>query len=74
MIPNKNVWGNVITNVTASDTRRVDMVFGISYDDSIPEALAVIERVVARHPATLDDPAPTVRVRSTQADVSVNFI
>ena len=73
VIPNKNVWGNVITNVTASDTRRVDMVFGISYDDSIPEALAVIERVVARHPATLDDPAPTVRVHQL-ADSSVNFI
>ena len=73
VIPNKNVWGNVITNVTASDTRRVDMVFGISYDDSIPEALAVIERVVAQHPATLDSPEPTIRVHQL-ADSSVNFI
>mgnify|MGYP000134418918 CR=1 FL=1 len=38
MIPNKNVWGSVITNVTASGTRRVDMVFEISYEDSIREA------------------------------------
>ena len=42
VIPNKNVWGNVITNVTASDTRRVDLVFGISYEDSIPDAMRVI--------------------------------
>ncbi|MDW3221305.1 MAG: mechanosensitive ion channel family protein [Paracoccaceae bacterium] len=73
VIPNKNVWGNVITNVTASDTRRVDMVFGISYEDSIPEALSVIERVVAQHPATLDTPEPTIRVHQL-ADSSVNFI
>ncbi|MBT8360844.1 MAG: mechanosensitive ion channel [Desulfobacterales bacterium] len=73
VIPNKNVWGNVITNVTASDTRRVDMVFGIAYEDSIPEALEVIERVVATHPATLKDPEPIIRVHQL-ADSSVNFI
>ena len=73
VIPNKNVWGNVITNVTASDTRRVDMVFGVSYEDSIPEALAVIEKVVAQHPAILDSPEPTIRVHQL-ADSSVNFI
>jgi small conductance mechanosensitive channel len=73
VIPNKKVWGNVITNVTASDTRRVDLVFGISYEDSIPEALDVIERIVANHPNTLKDPEPVIRVHQL-ADSSVNFI
>lgn len=73
IIPNKNVWGNVITNVTASTTRRVDLVFGISYEDSIPEALEVMERVVKDHPAVLKDPEPVVRVHQL-ADSSVNFI
>ena len=73
VIPNKNVWGNVITNVTASDTRRVDLVFGISYDDSIPEALRVLEETVAAHPLVLKDPEPTIRV-SELADSSVNLI
>ena len=54
VIPNKNVWGNVITNVTASDTRRVDLVFGISYEDSIPEARRV-------RPGTRDPGARTRR-------------
>ena len=62
VIPNKNVWGNIITNVTASKTRRVDLVFGISYEDSIPEAAKVIEEVVKSHPLVLDDPAPVIRV------------
>jgi small conductance mechanosensitive channel len=44
VIPNKNVWGNVITNVTDSQTRRVDLVFGISYEDSISDALAYDRR------------------------------
>ncbi|MEM9370128.1 MAG: mechanosensitive ion channel family protein [Pseudomonadota bacterium] len=73
VIPNKNVWGNVITNVTASDTRRVDLIFGISYEDSIPEALRVMEETVAAHPLVLADPAPMIRVHEL-ADSSVNFI
>ena len=73
VIPNKNVWGNVITNVTASETRRVDLVFGISYEDSIPDALRVIEETTKAHPLVLNDPAPVIRVHEL-ADSSVNFI
>ena len=73
VIPNKNVWGNVITNVTASDTRRVDLVFGISYDDSIEEAQKVITEIVRTHPLVLSDPEPTIRVNELGAS-SVNFI
>jgi small conductance mechanosensitive channel len=73
VIPNKSVWGNVITNVTASDTRRVDLVFGISYDDSIPDALCVIAETVKAHPLVLADPEPVIRVHELAAS-SVNFI
>ncbi|MBW7469824.1 mechanosensitive ion channel family protein [Marinobacter sp. F4218] len=73
VIPNKNVWGNVITNVTASTTRRVDLVFGISYEDSIPEALEVMNRVVSNHPSILSDPEPVIRVHQL-SESSVNFI
>jgi small conductance mechanosensitive channel len=73
VIPNKSVWGNVITNVTASDTRRIDLVFGISYEDSISEALRVIEETVRAHALVLEDPEPVIRVHEL-ADSSVNFI
>jgi small conductance mechanosensitive channel len=73
VIPNKNVWGNVITNVTASDTRRVDLVFGISYEDSIPDALRVMEDTVKAHALVLSDPEPTIRVHELAAS-SVNFV
>lgn len=73
VIPNSKVWGDVITNVTASETRRVDLVFGISYGDSIELAQKVLEEVVAQHPLVLKDPAPVIRVNEL-ADSSVNFI
>ncbi len=73
VIPNKTVWGNVITNVTASETRRVDLVFGISYEDAIPDALRVMTETVKRHPLVLSDPEPTIRVNEL-AESSVNFV
>jgi small conductance mechanosensitive channel len=73
VIPNSKVWGDVITNVTASDTRRIDLVFGIGYNDSIEQAQKVLEEVVAQHPLILKDPPPVIRV-SELADSSVNFI
>ena len=73
IIPNSKVWGDVITNVTASDTRRVDMVFGIGYEDSIEKAQQVLERVVSEHPKILSDPEPLIRVNEL-GESSVNFI
>jgi small conductance mechanosensitive channel len=73
VIPNSRVWGDVITNTSASDIRRVDLVFGISYGDSIEKAQQILERVVADHPAVLSDPAPVVRVNELSAS-SVDFI
>ncbi|MEO1459044.1 MAG: mechanosensitive ion channel domain-containing protein [Pseudomonadota bacterium] len=73
VIPNAKVWGSVITNVTSSETRRVDLVFGIGYDDSIETAQRVLEETVAAHPLVMKDPAPVIRVNEL-ADSAVNFI
>lgn len=73
VIPNSKVWGDVITNTTASDTRRVDLTFGIGYGDSIEKAQEVLEQVVAEHPLILDDPAPVIRVNALGAS-SVDFV
>jgi len=73
VVPNNRVWGSVITNVTASATRRVDLVFGIGYGDSIEKALAILLELAKAHPRTLDDPEPAVRVGQL-ADSSVNLL
>jgi small conductance mechanosensitive channel len=73
IVPNNSVWQNVITNATGSPTRRVDLVFGIGYQDDIDKAQRILEDVVREHPLTLDEPAPTIKVHEL-GDSSVNFI
>jgi small conductance mechanosensitive channel len=72
-VPNDSIWNNVITNATALQTRRVDMVFSIGYSDDMAKAQAIIEKAVSEHPKVLADPAPTIRVNEL-GDSSVNFI
>lgn len=73
IVPNKNVWGQTITNITGADQRRVDMVFGIGYGDDIDKAQAILEKIVAEQELVLEDPAPTIKMHEL-ADSSVNFI
>lgn len=73
VIPNNSIWGSTITNITGSETRRVDMVFGIGYDDDIAKAESVLADILHKHPLILDDPEPVVKVHEL-ADSSVNFV
>jgi len=73
IVPNNTVFANVIINSTSVNTRRVDLVFGIGYDDNIEQALSLLNEIVDSHPKVLKDPKPTIKVH-TLADSSVNFI
>ncbi|MGI9373678.1 MAG: mechanosensitive ion channel family protein [Hyphomicrobiales bacterium] len=73
VVPNTKVWDSVITNVNASDTRRVNMTFGIAYDDDIELARKTMLDLLKVHPLVLDEPVPIVRV-SELGDSSVNLI
>ncbi len=73
IVPNGSIWGDVITNITGSDTRRVDMTFGISYDDDMDKAESLIMKILEQHPKVLKDPAPVVKTHEL-ADSSVNLI
>jgi len=73
VVPNRQVFGNVITNVTASDTRRVDLTFGIGYGDDIPHAISVLKEAVEAHPLVLKTPEPLIVVKEL-GDSSVNFL
>ena len=59
-IPNATVYKSNIRNFTANANRREDFVVGIGYVDSINEAQEVARKVLADHPAVLDDPEPSV--------------
>jgi small conductance mechanosensitive channel len=73
VVPNGSIWGDNIINVTGSETRRVDMMFGIGYGDDIAKAQAIIEDILTSHELVLDDPAPVVKVHEL-GDSSVNFV
>ena len=73
VIPNNLIWSTVITNVTAQRTRRVDLVFGISYGDDIEKAEGVFKDIVTAHEKVLESPEPMIHVHEL-ADSSVNFI
>ena len=71
-IPNSTLTGGNITNYTAKDKRRVDLVFGIGYSDDIDKAKKVIQTVLESDSRILKDPAPQIVV-SELGDSSVNF-
>ncbi|MEM7363448.1 MAG: mechanosensitive ion channel domain-containing protein [Pseudomonadota bacterium] len=73
VIPNGILSNGCVKNLFIEPTRRVDMTFGISYEDDIIKAKEVIERVLAEDDNVLSDPAPTVEV-AAHADSSVNFV
>jgi len=72
-VPNGGIYGGAITNYSARDTRRIDLTFGIGYDDSMQQARDLIREVLAADERILKDPAAVVAV-SELADSSVNFV
>lgn len=72
IVPNGKIYGDVITNYSARETRRVDMVFGIGYDDDIKKAKQIMQAVIDEDKRVLKDPECLIAV-SELADSSVNF-
>jgi small conductance mechanosensitive channel len=73
IVPNGIVTSNVITNVTANTTRRVDLVIGISYEDDVAKAKEVLTGIINAEKRILPDPTPKIAV-SELGDSSVNFV
>lgn len=72
IIPNGVLSNGTIINYTSLGTRRVDLVFGVSYDADIKQTKSVIMDVLNSNSKVLKDPAPAVTVLEL-ADSSVNF-
>jgi small conductance mechanosensitive channel len=73
VVPNSAVSSAIISNYSTNDTRRNDMIFGVSYADDLANAEAAIQRVLAADSRVLKDPEPVVAVAEL-ADSSVNFV
>jgi small conductance mechanosensitive channel len=71
-IPNSQIYVSTIVNYSARDTRRIDMTFGIGYEDDIKKAKALIDEAIKEDQRILADPAPAILLMEL-ADSSVNF-
>jgi small conductance mechanosensitive channel len=73
IMPNSQIMGGSITNFSANDTRRVDMVIGVSYSDDLSKVMGVLQDMVSKDERVLAEPAPFIGV-SELADSSINFV
>ncbi len=73
IVPNGAIYSGVIINVSARDTRRIDMVFGIGYGDDLRKAKELLGQIIAEDDRVLAEPGVVIAV-SELADSSVNFI
>ncbi|MFK7881000.1 mechanosensitive ion channel family protein [Roseobacter sp.] len=73
IIPNSQVWGNVITNYSTNPTRRAEWTFGVGYGVNLADAEKIILDTVMADPRSKSDPAPFVQVNNLGAS-SVDFL
>jgi len=73
IVPNNKIISDIITNINAKDTRRIDLVVGISYSDDMAQTKKILAGLAGDDDRVLDDPAVTIAV-SELADSSVNLV
>jgi small conductance mechanosensitive channel len=72
-VPNSSIFGATIKNFSASETRRIDLVVGVGYDDDLGTAVRTCQDVLAAEARVLGEPESVVAV-SEMADSSVNLV
>lgn len=73
IIPNAQVWGNVITNYSANDMRRAEWTFGVGYGVNLADAERIIRDTIMADPRSKTDPEPFIQVNNLGAS-SVDFL
>ena len=73
IVPNSEVWGNVITNYSVYGTRRAEWTFGVSYGANLAEAERIIRDTILSDPRSLSDPEPFIQINNL-GDFSVDFL
>ena len=73
-MPNSRVWGNEIQNLNQFETRRVDMEFGISYDDDMDKAIKIIKNILNADKRVLPEPEPLLAIGNLGDSLSLIHI
>jgi len=72
IVPNSKITSDNITNYSAKEQRRLDLVAGVSYNANLDEVRKILEEILDSDDRILKDPKPTIGVLEL-ADSSVNF-
>jgi len=73
IVPNALMYTSAITNYSAKDTRRVDMVIGVGYNDDLKLAASVLKKVCQDNPKILDTPETKIFINNL-GDSAVDFV
>lgn len=74
MIPNGKLANESVINYSSQDTRRVDLTFGVGYDDDLLKVRRVLEDIISKQESIIDEPAKPFIAVSEQAASSINFV
>ncbi|SFD89618.1 small conductance mechanosensitive channel [Sulfitobacter brevis] len=73
IVPNSEVWGNVITNYSVNPTRRAEWTFGVGYGANLKQAEEIIRATIMADERSHSEPAPFIQVTNL-GDSSVDFL
>jgi small conductance mechanosensitive channel len=73
IVPNALMYTSAITNFSAKDTRRVDMVIGVGYNDDLKVVADILKKVCGDHPLVLKDPGTKIFINNL-GDSAVDFV
>jgi len=72
IVPNSRITADNITNYSAKDTRRIDLEFGVGYNDDLKRTRNILERIVKDDERILKDPTPEIGILEL-GENAVNF-
>lgn len=70
-LPNGKVFGDMIVNITQQGRRRIELAFGVDYQDDLDLAMSLLTEIAAADPRVLKTPAPWAKVTALK-DSSVD--
>lgn len=73
IVPNSQIMNSIITNYSANDTRRVDMVVGVGYEDDLDKVRSTLEDLLNADTRILADPAPKIAVSELAEGISFPY-
>lgn len=71
-VPNSKVFGSQITNYSANEFRRLDVLYDVDYDSKVEKVRKILLDYATSHPLVLKNPAPAVHYAATK-DSSITF-